>query len=77
MLELELGLIRVKGLPAGADTDGGSVGSTPYLCWKMVGSFLRGREFFFGKIRHNKQKLSINLTSFPFIFDQMFTNSSF
>ena len=42
-----------------------------------------GREFserqgvFFGKIRHNKQKLSINLTSFPFIFDQMFKNSSF
>ena len=61
----------------GAGSDGGSVGSTPYLCWKMVGSFLRGREFFFGKIRHNKQKLSINLTSFPFIFDQMFTNSSF
>ena len=56
---------------------GGSGGSTPHLSWKKVGSFLRGGEFFFGKIRHNKQKLSINLTFFPFSFNQMFTNSSF
>ena len=32
---------------------------------------------FFGKIRHSEQKLSISLTFFPFIFDQMFTSSSF
>ena len=32
---------------------------------------------FFGKIRQNKQKLSINLTFFPFSFDQMFTSLSF
>ena len=63
--------------PTGADSDGGSVGSTPHLSWKMLGSFLRDGEFFLGKIRHNKQKLSINLTFFPFSFDQMFTNSSF
>ena len=41
------------------------------------GEFSERWGVFFGKIRHNKQKLSINLTLFPFIFDQMFTNSSF
>ena len=39
--------------------------------WGGVGGF------FLGKIRHNEQKLSISLTFFPFIFDQMFTSSSF
>ena len=48
------------------------MGSTPHISWKMGGS---GGSFF-GKIRHNKQKLSINLTFFPFSFDQMFINSS-
>ena len=66
-----------KNFLAGAYTVGGSEGSTPHLSWKMVGSFLRGGEFFFGKIRHNKQKLSINLTFFPFSFDQMFISLSF
>ena len=59
---------------AGADTDGGSEGSTPHLSWKMGRS---GGVFFFDKKRHNKQKLSINLTFFPFSFDEMFTSSSF
>ena len=56
-----------------AVSDGGSVGSTPHISWKMGGS---GGSFF-GKIRHNEQKLSISLTFFPFIFDQMFTSLSF
>ena len=56
-----------------AVSDGGSVGSTPHISWKMGGS---GGSFF-GKIRHNKQKMSINLTFFPFGFDQMFTSLSF
>ena len=57
-----------------AGTDGGSEGSTPHLSWKMGGGV---GGVFFGKIRHNKQKLSINLTFFPFSFDQMFTSLSF
>ena len=59
--------------PTGAVSDRGSEGSTPHISWKMGGS---GGSFF-GKIRHNEQKLSISLTFFPFIFDQMFTSSSF
>ena len=58
---------------AGAVSDRGSEGSTPHISWKMGG--VGG--VFFGKIRHNEQKLSISLTFFPFIFDQMFTSSSF
>jgi len=49
-------------------------GVLPTLAGKWGGS---GGSFFFGKIRHNEQKLSISLTFFPFIFDQMFTCSSF
>ena len=59
-------------LGAGAVSDRGSEGSTPHISWKMGGS---GGSFF-GKIRHNKQKLSINLTFFPFSFDQMFISLS-
>ena len=52
---------------------GGVWGVLPTLAgkWGGVGGV------FFGKIRHNEQKLSISLTFFPFIFDQMFTSSSF
>ena len=52
---------------------GGVWGVLPTLAgkWGGVGGV------FFGKIRHNKQKLSINLTFFPFSFDQMFTSLSF
>ena len=52
---------------------GGVRGVLPTLAgkWGGVGGV------FFGKIRHNEQKLSISLTFFPFIFDQMFTSSSF
>ena len=52
---------------------GGVWGVLPTLAgkWGGVGGV------FFGKIRHNKQTMSINLTFFPFSFDQMFTNSSF
>ena len=53
------------------DSDGGSVRSTPHLAGKWYSG-----EFSFGKITHNKQKLSIDLIFFPFSFDQMFTNSS-
>ena len=50
---------------------GGVWGVLPTLAGKWWGIF------WFGKIRHNKQKLSINLTFFPFSFDQMFTSLSF
>ena len=55
---------------------GGVWGVLPTLAGKCREFFESWRVFFFGKIRHNKQKLSINLTFFPFSFDQMFTNSS-
>ena len=48
---------------------GGVRGVLPTLDGKWEG------EFFFGKIRHNKQKFSINLTFFSFSFDQMFKSS--
>ena len=64
---------RLRTLYQGRFQTGGVWGVLPTLAgkWGGVGGV------FFGKIRHNEQKLSISLTFFPFIFDQMFTSSSF
>ena len=67
-------LLRYRGqCHQGRFQTGGVRGVLPTLVgkWGGVGGV------FFGKIRHNEQKLSISLTFFPFIFDQMFTSSSF